>query len=40
MERNQARGNIRLGILMGVIAILMLALGFIWALIYINAAHG
>ncbi len=39
MHQREARGNVRFGLLLTVIAILMLALGFIWAVIYLGAAH-
>ncbi|MGH7610885.1 MAG: hypothetical protein ACREN4_02580 [Candidatus Dormibacteria bacterium] len=39
MQRKDARGILRLGILLTVIAVLMLALAFIWAVIYLGAGH-
>ncbi|MGH7609204.1 MAG: hypothetical protein ACREOD_04575 [Candidatus Dormibacteria bacterium] len=39
MQRKQARSMVRLGILLTVIAVLMLALAFIWATLYLGAAH-
>ncbi|MGH7641919.1 MAG: hypothetical protein ACRENX_02710 [Candidatus Dormibacteria bacterium] len=39
MERKEARGNMRFGLLLTGLGILMLGLGFIWALIYLAAAH-
>ncbi len=40
MEKKDARGNIRFGIVLGVLAVLMLALTFGWAVFYLAAAHG
>lgn len=39
MHRKEARANVRMGILLTGIGILMLGLGFSWALIYLAAAH-
>jgi hypothetical protein len=36
MDREQARKNVRLGILLTVTAIIMFVLAFAWALIYNN----
>jgi len=36
MDRDEARKNVRLGMLMFVTALLMLGLAFAWALIYNN----
>ena len=36
MDRDEARRNIRLGILLTVTAVIMFALSFAWALIYNN----
>lgn len=36
MHRDEARRNVRLGILLFVTAVIMLALSFAWALIYDN----
>ncbi|HUY57438.1 MAG TPA: hypothetical protein VMV12_06385 [Candidatus Micrarchaeaceae archaeon] len=39
MQRKESRANIRLGLLLTAIGILMLGLAFVWALIYLAAAH-
>ncbi|MGH7666108.1 MAG: hypothetical protein ACRENY_00860 [Candidatus Dormibacteria bacterium] len=39
MQRKEARGNMRLGILLTALGVLMLATAFIWAAIYLGAAH-
>lgn len=39
MHRKEARGTMRFGLLLTAIAILMLALGFIWATLYLGASH-
>jgi hypothetical protein len=39
MHRKDARTNVRFGVLLTVIAILMLGVAFIWALLYLGAAH-
>lgn len=39
MQRKESRANIRLGLLLTAIGILMLGLAFAWALIYLAAAH-
>jgi hypothetical protein len=39
MHRKEARSNVRMGILLTVIGVLMLGLGFTWALLYLAAAH-
>ena len=36
MKRMEARANIRLGILMFVLALIMLGAAFIWAVIYLG----
>jgi hypothetical protein len=38
MHRDEARKNVRLGILLTVTAVIMFALAFAWALIYNNFA--
>ena len=40
MDKNLARKNIRLGIVLFVVLLLMLAITFIWATIYIKAVNG
>ncbi|MGH7639640.1 MAG: hypothetical protein ACREN7_04585 [Candidatus Dormibacteria bacterium] len=39
MERKDARGNVRFGIFLTIIAILMVAIAFIWAAIYLSSSH-
>ncbi|HVB13204.1 MAG TPA: hypothetical protein VNH38_00390 [Candidatus Dormibacteraeota bacterium] len=39
MHRKEARANVRLGVLLTVIGVSMLALAFIWATIYLGASH-
>ncbi len=39
MHRKEARSNVRMGILLTAIGVLMLGLGFTWALLYLAAAH-
>ncbi|HUY09338.1 MAG TPA: hypothetical protein VMW80_07790 [Candidatus Dormibacteraeota bacterium] len=39
MQRKEARANVRFGLLLTGIGILMLGLGFIWAVLYLAAAH-
>ncbi|MGC2190985.1 MAG: hypothetical protein WA751_01465 [Candidatus Dormiibacterota bacterium] len=39
MQRKEARANVRMGILLTVVGILMLALGFTWAILYLAASH-
>ena len=39
MHRKEARANVRFGLLLTAIAILMVALGFIWAVLYLGASH-
>ncbi|HVC39535.1 MAG TPA: hypothetical protein VNH20_06140 [Candidatus Dormibacteraeota bacterium] len=39
MHRKEARANVRLGLLLTIIAVLMLSLAFIWATIYLGASH-
>jgi hypothetical protein len=38
MHRDEARKNVRLGLLLSVTAVIMFALAFAWALIYNNFA--
>ncbi len=40
MQRKSAGGNMRLGITLTVIAVLMMAVAFAWATLYLGAAHG
>lgn len=41
MQRRDAGGNMRFGIILTLIAVLMLAVAFIWAALYLgSAAHG
>ncbi len=40
MKRQDARSNVGLGIFLTVIAVLMLALAFIWAFVYLSSSHG
>ncbi|HEY6538337.1 MAG TPA: hypothetical protein VI138_04765 [Candidatus Dormibacteraeota bacterium] len=39
MHRKEARANVRFGVLLTVLAIVMLSLGFIWATVYLSASH-
>ncbi|MFZ0994995.1 MAG: hypothetical protein WAO09_03300 [Candidatus Dormiibacterota bacterium] len=39
MDQKEARGNVRFGLLLTAIAILMLAMGFIWAIVYLSSSH-
>jgi hypothetical protein len=39
MQRKEAGTNVRMGLLLTGIGILMLGLGFTWALLYLAAAH-
>ncbi len=39
-EKKGARDNMRLGIVMGVVALLMMAIAFGWAAFYLSATHG
>ncbi len=40
MQRRSAGGNMRFGIILTVIAFLMLVVAFVWATLYLGAAHG
>jgi hypothetical protein len=40
MDKNLARRNIRLGIVLFVVLLLMLAITFVWAALYIRAVNG
>ncbi len=40
MQRKIAGGNIRFGVILTLIAILMLATAFIWATLYLGTTHG
>lgn len=40
MQRKRARGNIRLGIILTLVSVLMMAVAFIWATLYLGVAHG
>ncbi|HVC22018.1 MAG TPA: hypothetical protein VNH82_01080 [Candidatus Dormibacteraeota bacterium] len=39
MHRKEARSNMRFGLLLTALGIAMLSLGFIWATVYLSAAH-
>jgi hypothetical protein len=39
MHQKEARGNVRFGLLLTAIAVLMLAMAFIWATLYLSASH-
>lgn len=39
MEKKVARGNMRFGVVLVSLAVLMLAVAFIWAALYLAAAH-
>ncbi len=40
MQRRSASGNMRLGLILTLIAVLMLAIAFTWAALYLASAHG
>ncbi|HUY97696.1 MAG TPA: hypothetical protein VMW47_08800 [Verrucomicrobiae bacterium] len=40
MEKKEARGNMRLGVVLVVVAMLMMAIAFGWAAFYLSASHG
>lgn len=39
MQRRSAGGNIRFGVILTLLAVLMLAVAFIWATLYLGTAH-
>jgi|GEM_PF-696498 len=39
MDQKEARGNVRFGLLLTVIAVLMLAMAFVWATLYLSSSH-
>jgi len=39
MDQKEARGNVRFGLLLTVIAVMMLALAFVWATLYLSSSH-
>jgi hypothetical protein len=39
MDQKDARGNVRFGLLLTAIAIVMLAMAFIWATLYLSSSH-
>jgi len=40
VEKKEARGNMRLGVVLVVVAMLMMAIAFGWAAFYLSASHG
>ena len=40
MQRRSAGGNMRFGMILTLVAVLMLAVAFIWAALYLASAHG
>jgi len=40
VEQKDARGNIRFGIVLIVVAVLMMAIAFAWAAFYLGAGRG
>ena len=40
MDKNLARRNMRLGIVLFAVLLLMLAITFVWATLYIHAVNG